>query len=176
MPALQVPPAANHALASTSLPAVPPLDVLTCQLDGVSYGISLRCVQEIRSYEEPIRVANAPDFIKGFVHIRGEIVPVIDLRLSFGIPAPAYDEFTITVVLNLGGRIVGAVVDSVSDVISLQPEHIKAAPAFNSPVDTRCIAGIGLPATEPGAPMLVLLDIEKLMAGASMGLVTPALQ
>lgn len=153
------------------------LEMLTCQLGGVSYGIELRCVQEIRSYEAPTRIANAPDFIKGFVNLRGVIVPVIDLRLSFGLPVPAYDAFTITVVLNLGERIVGVVVDSVSDVVALRPSQIKPAPAFNDTVDARYIAGIGTPGDGPDASMLVLLDIEKLMASASMGLVhTAALQ
>lgn len=178
MTALQV-----HAAAAAASPATlqlktaaQPLEVLTCQLGGVSYGIELRCVQEIRSYEEPTKIANAPAFMKGIVDLRGVIVPVIDLRLSFGLPVPAYDAFTITVVLNLADRIVGVVVDSVSDVVALAASQIKPAPAFNDTVDASFIAGIGTPDSGPEARMLVLLDIEKLMASAAMGLVQPVLQ
>lgn len=160
----------------TATAAQQPLEMLTCQLGGVSYGIELRCVQEIRSYEAPTMIANAPDFIKGIVDLRGVIVPVIDLRLSFGLPVSAYDGFTITVVLNLADRIVGVVVDSVSDVIALQPSKIKPAPAFNDTVDARYIAGIGMPDDGPDGRMLVLLDIEQLMFSAAMGLTQPLRQ
>jgi len=165
-----VPPAVHQVQAAQAL------EVLTCQLGGVSYGIELRCVQEIRSYEAPTKIANAPAFMKGIVDLRGLIVPVIDLRLSFGLPVPAYDAFTITVVLNLADRIVGVVVDSVSDVVALAPAQIKPAPAFNDTVDASFIAGISTPDSGPEARMLVLLDIEKLMSSAAMGLVQPALQ
>ncbi|MEH0166337.1 chemotaxis protein CheW [Roseateles microcysteis] len=176
IPAVQERSTALTSMADAAVTAGP-LEVLTCQLGGVSYGIELRCVQEIRSYEAPTRIANAPDFIKGFVNLRGVIVPVIDLRLSFGLPVPAYDAFTITVVLNLADRIVGVVVDSVSDVIALLPSQIKPAPDFNDTVDARYIAGIGTPdESSSDARMLVLLDIEKLMSSAAMGLVQPVLQ
>jgi purine-binding chemotaxis protein CheW len=89
-------------------------------------------VQEIRSYEPPTRIANAPSFIKGVVNLRGVIVPIIDLRLKLGCDTAEYNGFTVVIVLNVRGRVVGAVVDSVSDVLELTREQIKPAPELNS--------------------------------------------
>ena len=94
-------------------------EYLTFRLDQEEYGIDILKVQEIRSYEQPTRIANAPDFIKGVVNLRGVIVPIVDLRLKLGCPSAEYNTFTVVVVLNVRGRVVGAVVDSVSDVLEL---------------------------------------------------------
>ena len=150
-------------------------EVLTCQLGGVSYGISLRSVQEIRSYEVPTRLANAPACVKGVIDLRGIVVPIVDLRLSFGLDSTACDGLTVTVVLNVGDRVIGVVVDSVSDVIGLSNAQIKPPPSFSSQGSTSFIAGICSPDAADPQSMLVLLDIDALMCSAAVGLFTQAL-
>jgi purine-binding chemotaxis protein CheW len=104
-------------------------EFLTFRLGAEEYGIDILRVQEIRSYEQPTRIANSPDFIKGVVNLRGVIVPIIDLRLKLGCDTAEYNTFTVVVVLNVRGRVVGAVVDSVSDVLELGKDHIKPRPS-----------------------------------------------
>ena len=142
-------------------------EFLTFRLGGEEYGIDILRVQEIRSYEAPTRIANAPHFIKGVVNLRGVIVPIIDLRLKLGCESAEYNAFTVVIVLNVRGRVVGAVVDSVSDVLELTRDHIKPAPELHSNVDGNFITGIG----SVGDRMLILMDIEGLMSSADMGLV-----
>lgn len=142
-------------------------EFLTFRLGGEEYGIDILRVQEIRSYEPPTRIANAPHFIKGVVNLRGVIVPIIDLRLKLGCENAEYNGFTVVIVLNVKGRVVGAVVDSVSDVLELTREHIKPAPELNGSVDGSFITGIG----SVGERMLILMDIEGLMSSADMGLI-----
>ena len=147
-------------------------EFLTFRLGGEEYGIDILRVQEIRSFEEPTRIANAPPFIKGVVNLRGVIVPVVDLRIKLGCESVEYNSFTVVIVLNVKGRVVGAVVDSVSDVLELPREDIKPAPDMaSSAVDTVFITGIA----SVGERMLILMDIESLMSSPDMGLMdTPA--
>jgi purine-binding chemotaxis protein CheW len=142
-------------------------EFLTFRLEAEEYGIDILRVQEIRSYEEPTRIANAPSFIKGVVNLRGVIVPVVDLRIKLGCDKVEYNGFTVVIVLNVHGRVVGAVVDSVSDVLELAEDLIKPAPEMSTTVDTSFITGIA----SVGDRMLVLMDIEALMSSADMGLV-----
>ena len=146
-------------------------EYLTFRLDQEEYGIDILKVQEIRGYEPPTRIANAPEFIKGVVNLRGTIVPIVDMRLKFNCANAEYNSFTVVIILNLRNRVVGIVVDSVSDVLELTPDNIKAAPEIESVVDNNCILGLGSVAER----MLILLDIEKLMSSVDMGLVPPAL-
>jgi purine-binding chemotaxis protein CheW len=141
-------------------------EYLTFRLSQEEYGIDILKVQEIRGYEPPTRIANAPTFIKGVVNLRGTIVPIVDMRLKFNCSQAEYNSFTVVIILNLRARIVGIVVDSVSDVLELQPESVKAAPDIDSVVDNSCILGLGSVSDR----MLILLDIERLMSGADMGL------
>ena len=141
-------------------------EFLTFRLGAEEYGIDILRVQEIRSYEEPTRIANAPSFIKGVVNLRGVIVPVVDLRIKLNCEKVEYNGFTVVIVLNVHGRVVGAVVDSVSDVLALGQELIKPAPDMNTTVDTSFITGIA----SVGERMLILMDIEALMCSADMGL------
>jgi len=155
-------------------------EFLTFRLGEEEYGIDILRVQEIRSYESPTRIANAPAFIKGVVNLRGVIVPIIDLRLKLGCEKVEYNGFTVVVVLNVRGRIVGAVVDSVSDVLELGRDHIKPAPELNSSIDASFITGIGTIKSTQASDgvaansdrMLILMDIEALMSSADMGLVS----
>ncbi|MBL8363219.1 MAG: chemotaxis protein CheW [Rubrivivax sp.] len=161
-------PAAGEARASGG-------EFLTFKLGAEEYGIDILRVQEIRSYEQPTRIANAPSFIKGVVNLRGVIVPIIDLRLKLNCEKAEYNDFTVVIVLNVKGRVIGAVVDSVSDVLELQKEHIKPAPELDSAIDSGYITGIGSIKTgqgdDAGERMLILMDIEGLMSSAEMGLI-----
>jgi purine-binding chemotaxis protein CheW len=143
-------------------------EYLTFRLGQEEYGIDILKVQEIRGYEPPTRIANAPNFIKGVVNLRGTIVPIVDMRLKFGCAKAEYNSFTVVIILNLRNRIVGIVVDSVSDVMELPADNIKAAPDTDSVIDSSSVLGLG----SVGERMLILLDIEKLMSGADMGLVS----
>jgi purine-binding chemotaxis protein CheW len=139
---------------------------LTFRLGSEEYGIDILKVQEIRSYEPPTRIANAPAFVKGVLNLRGVIVPIADLRLKLDCDSAEYGALTVVIVLNVRGRVVGAVVDSVSDVVALSSDEIRPAPEMSSAVDASFIAGIGT----AGDRMLVLLDIEGLMSSDDMGL------
>jgi purine-binding chemotaxis protein CheW len=141
-------------------------EYLTFRLDQEEYGIDILKVQEIRGYEPPTRIANAPNFIKGVVNLRGTIVPIVDMRLKFNCSKAEYDSFTVVIILNLHHRIVGIVVDSVSDVMELPAESLKAAPDVDSVIDSSAVLGLG----SLGDRMLILLDIEKLMSGVDMEL------
>ena len=145
-------------------------EFLTFRLGAEEYGIDILRVQEIRSYEPPTRIANAPHFIKGVVNLRGVIVPIVDLRLKLGCDSAEIGTLTVVIVLNVRGRVVGAVVDSVSDVLELGREHIKPAPELSSGVDSSFITGIGTVKNGDAERMLILVDIEALMSSADMGL------
>lgn len=149
-------------------------EYLTFRLGAEEYGIDILKVQEIRGYEPPTRIANAPPFIKGVVNLRGVIVPIVDLRIKFGLGEARYDAFTVTIVLNVLGRVVGVVVDSVSDVLELAPAQVKPAPEFNALLDASYITGLGTIGEGESARMLILVDIEKLMGSADMALVETA--
>ena len=146
-------------------------EYLSFKLGAEEYGIDILKVQEIRGYENPTRIANAAHFIKGVVNLRGIIVPIVDLRIKFNLGEAAYDDFTVVIILNVAGRVVGIVVDGVSDVIRLADEQIRTAPDFAAAsFDTRYITGLGTIEER----MLILVDIEKLMMSADMGLTEPA--
>ena len=141
-------------------------EFLTFTLGKEEYGIEILKVQEIRSYEVATTIANAPAFIKGVVNLRGIIVPIVDMRIKFNLGEAQYNELTVVIVLNVAGRVVGMVVDGVSDVISLAAEQIRPAPDFSSSFDVEYITGLGT----VDERMLILVDIEKLMTGSDMAL------
>lgn len=142
-------------------------EFLTFRLGAEEYGIDILKVQEIRSYEQPTRIANSPSFIKGVVNLRGVIVPIVDLRIKLNCESVEYNSFTVVIVLNVRGRVVGAVVDSVSDVLELTRDAIKPAPDLSASIDAGFITGIG----SINERMLILMDIEGFMSSADMGLV-----
>lgn len=145
-------------------------EFLAFTLGKEEYGIDILRVQEIRGYEPVTRIANAPDFIKGVVNLRGIIVPIVDMRIKFNLGEPSYDQFTVVIILNIAGRVMGMVVDSVSDVTTLSPEQIKAAPEMGTAFDTDYLIGLGT----LDERMLILVDIDKLMSSAEMGLIEKA--
>jgi purine-binding chemotaxis protein CheW len=146
-------------------------EYLTFRLDTEEYGIDILKVQEIRGYEAVTRIAGAPPFIRGVINLRGVIVPIVDLRMKFNLAESKADAFTVAIILNLSGRIVGAVVDSVSDVLELDPAQIKDVPEFGTLMDTEYITGLGSIGTGEEARMLILIDIEKLMSSDEIALI-----
>src|SRR5471032_1643988 len=136
-------------------------EYLAFTLGSEEYGIDILKVQEIRGYEAVTRIANAPEFINGI------IIPVVDMRIKFKLGTPVYDQFTVVIILNIGGRIVGMVVDSVSDVTTLTPEQVKPAPEMGTAFSTDYMIGLGT----IDERMLILVDIDKLMSSAEMGLI-----
>lgn len=144
-------------------------EFLTFRLGAEEYGVSLLKVQEIRSWENVKRIANAPAFILGMLNLRGVIVPILDLRLSFGMAGPL-DETTAVVILDVASRTVGVVVDSVSDVVALGPDQVKAAPQFSAAVDTAYIDGIALVRQTDGDRMIIVVDSDRLIGSRHMGL------
>ena len=155
-------PAAKAAPASN--------EYLSFTLGKEEYGVEILKVQEIRCYEEPTHIANAPEFIKGVANLRGIIVPIVDMRIKFNLGSVEYNQFTVVIILNIAGRIVGMVVDGVSDVTTLSAEQMKPAPDFSSSFDTQYITGLGT----VGERMLILVDIEKLMCASDMALMEQA--
>ena len=145
-------------------------EYLTFTLGSEEYAIDILKVQEIRGYEPPTLIANAPPFIKGVINLRGIIVPIVDLRIKFNLGNIEYNPFTVVVILNISRRVIGVVVDSVSDVISLTPSQIRAAPDFSGSFDTKYIIGL----TSLDSRMLIVTDIERLMTSADMELIDAA--
>jgi len=149
--------------------AAAPLEILAFTLGKEEYGIDIQRVQELRGYDTVTAIANAPDFIKGVVNLRGSIVPILDLRIKFKLGITSYDQFTVVIIVNLGGRVIGMVVDSVSDVIALSREQIKPPPQMSGLLDAEHLIGLGT----VGERMLILIDLARLMSSASMGVIPP---
>ena len=145
-------------------------EFLTLRLGNEEYGVEILKVQEIRGCDAVTAIAHAPEFLRGVIDLRGIIVPIVDMRIKFGLPSAEYNEFTVVIILMIASRVVGIVVDGVSDVITLQPEEIRPIPELGSAVDTRYILGIGKRAER----MVILLDIERLMTSAEMQLIDAA--
>jgi purine-binding chemotaxis protein CheW len=141
-------------------------EFLTFTLGSEEYGMDILKVQEIRGYDAVTTIANTPEFIKGVINLRGTIVPIVDLRIKFHLGTVEYNQLTVVIILNLGHRVVGIVVDSVSDVLALTPEQIRPAPDLSAGLDTRYLMGLGT----VGERMLILVDIEKLMSSHEMEL------
>ena len=145
-------------------------ELLTFTLGREEYGIDILKVQEIRGYEAVTTIANAPEFIKGVINLRGIIVPIVDMRIKFNLGEVSYDDTTVVIILNVSNRVVGMVVDGVSDVITLKGDQIKPAPEFGAGLDTRYLQGLGT----VDERMIILVDIEKLMSSSEMELIEEA--
>jgi len=145
-------------------------ELLTFTLGKEEYGIDILKVQEIRGYEAVTTIANAPEFIKGIINLRGIIVPIVDMRIKFNLGNVTYDTTTVVIILNVANRVVGMVVDGVSDVTTLKADQIKPAPEFSSGLDTKFLQGLGTVEER----MIILVDIEQLMSSRDMELVEAA--
>ncbi|MDQ9170881.1 chemotaxis protein CheW [Oxalobacteraceae bacterium R-40] len=142
-------------------------EFLAFTLGKEEYGIDILKVQEIRGYDTVTRIANAPEFVKGVINLRGIIVPIIDMRIKFNLGEPTYDQFTVVIILNIGTRVMGIVVDSVSDVITLSGTQVKPAPDMGTTaLNNEYLIGLGT----LDERMLILIDIDKLMSAPDMGL------
>jgi purine-binding chemotaxis protein CheW len=141
------------------------LEYLAFTLGAEEYGVDIQRVQELRGYDAVTRIANAPDYIKGVVNLRGIIVPIVDMRMKMGVSNPTYDQFTVVVILTIGATLMGMVVDSVSDVTTLTPGQIKPAPDMGGAVDARYVLGIGTIEER----MLILVDIDRMMSSDDIG-------
>lgn len=142
------------------------MEFLTFVLGNENYALDIMTVKEIRGYEAVTKIANAPEFIKGVINLRGDIVPIVDLRIKFNVGEATYNEFTIVIMLNVGDRIVGIVVDEVSDVIKVSDSDIKPPPEFGVAFDSSYLLGL--------APiedlMIILVNIESLITSDELGL------
>lgn len=145
-------------------------EFLTFTLGQEEYAIDILTVQEIRGYDAVTAIAGAPDFIKGVISLRGTIVPIVDLRIKFGLGKVEYTPFTVVIILHVDGRIVGIVVDSVSDVTALKEEQIRRAPVFGSVVRADHIRGL----VSIDERMLIVVDIARLMLAPDMALTDPS--
>ena len=142
-------------------------EYLTFTLGQEEYGIDILKVQEIRGYDAVTKIANTPEFIKGVINLRGTIVPIIDMRIKFQLGSVEYNQFTVVIILNIANRVVGMVVDGVSDVIALASDQIRPAPEFGATLDTQYIVGLAT----VDERMIIVVDIERLMTSQDMALV-----
>lgn len=141
-------------------------EFLTFTLGDENYALDILAVKEIRGYESPTKIANAPAFIKGVINLRGDIVPIVDMRIKFNVGQARYDEFTIVIVLHIANRIVGVVVDGVSDVVSLNKDQLRPPPNFGVAFDSRYLLGLAT----INEQMIILVDINELISSEEMGL------
>ncbi len=132
---------------------------LTFTLGAEEYGIEILKVQEIKGYSAITHIPNAPAHVKGVMNLRGTVVPVVDLRAKFGMEAVEYSKFTVIIVVMVGQKIAGLVVDAVSDVLNIQQSEVRPAPDFGARADTRFISGVA----SIGDKLAVLVDIDKLL-------------
>jgi len=146
------------------------LEFLAFRLGHEEYGVDIQKVQELRGYDTVTRIANAPEHIKGVVNLRGIIVPIVDMRIKFNLGTPSYDQFTVVIILNIASRVMGMVVDSVSDVITLDADQVRPAPEMGALLDTEYLIGLGTLDDR----MLILVDIDKLMSSSDMALINAA--
>ena len=143
-------------------------ELLTFTLGEESYGLDILKVQEIRGYDTVTRIPDAPDFIKGVINLRGTIVPVVDMRIKFRLGKAEYNALTVMIILNVADRVVGMVVDGVSDVVALTPEQVRPAPEFGAAVGAQFLTGLGTLDNR----MLILVDIEKLVSSDELALLS----
>lgn len=160
----------NAGNASGAPEAADAQQFLTFRLAGQEYGVGILTVQEIRGWSSVTKVPHTPEWLLGVINLRGVVVPIIDLRLKFNLESAQYTETTVVIILTVATRVVGVVVDAVSDVISLGPAQIKPAPTLGAGADTRHIIGFGT----LDERMRILMDVEKLIAGADLGQVDKA--
>ena len=141
-------------------------DYLAFAIGGQDFATDILRVQEIRGYEQPTALANAPEFLKGVINLRGTMVPIVDLRIWFKVAAVEYSATTVVMILNLGDRVIGAVVDEVSDVLSINPRVIQPPPKFSANVNTAHIIGMA----EHAEKIITLVDVRKLLASDELGI------
>ena len=130
---------------------------LTFRIAEEEYGVEILKVQEIRGHSAIRPLPTTPAYVKGVMNLRGTIIPVLDMRIRFGLPAVPYNQFSVIIVVTIGSKVIGMVVDAVSDVLHLPEEAIQEAPDFGTPVDLRFVRGMA----KAEDKLVALLDIEK---------------
>lgn len=143
---------------------------VTFTLENEEYGVEILKVQEIIGYLGTTKVPNVPSFVKGVINLRGSVVPIIDLRLKFNMAEKEYDKFTVIVILEVKGRVIGALVDAVSDVVSLSEDEIQPTPDFSSGIKVDFINGMG----KKNGKLIILLDIDKVLSDGELELLDDA--
>ncbi len=145
-----------------TLTSTDPHQFLTFALGQEEYGVEILKIQEIKGFSAITPLPNAPPFIKGVLNLRGTIVPIVDLRKKFGLPEVAYTQFTVIVVVQVRGQIMGFIVDAVSDVLSVTGADIQPTPDLHGQVDTSFLNGLA----KAGEKLVILLDIDKVLTAA----------
>ncbi len=153
------------ALSSQTHVAADGSQYLTFRLGAEEYGVEILKVQEIRSYSAITPVPNTPRAVKGVMNLRGQIIPVVDLRTKLGLPETAYSRFAVVIVAVISGKVVGLLADGVSDVLAVARTDIQAAPDFGTPVEARLISGIA----KAGEKLVILLNVEQLLEEETTG-------
>ena len=133
---------------------------LTFALGAEEYGVDILKVQEIKGVSAITPIPNTPAHIKGVMNLRGTIMPVVDLRVKFGLPCQTCDQFTVTIVVNVRSKVMGLVVDAVSDVLHLPVADVQEAPDLGSQVDTRFIAGMA----RVGEKLVIFLNLDTVLS------------
>ena len=145
---------------------------LTFIMADEEYGVDILCVQEIRGWESATPIPNAPAHVRGVINLRGTIVPIIDLRLCFGMDDVEYNAITVVIVLKVktenGDKIMGVVVDAVSDVYSITEKEMRAAPDLGNSIDTEFIKGL----VNVNDKMVILLNIDKLLTSEDLSTIS----
>jgi purine-binding chemotaxis protein CheW len=136
-----------------------PTQYLTVNLADEEYGVDILAVREIRGWTPVTRIPQAPGYVLGVLNLRGAIVPVLDLRLRFGLEREEYTGTTVTVIVTVAGRNFGVVVDAVSDVVDVDDKQVRPVPDMGTAVDTEYLKGL----TSVGERMVLLLDVDKLL-------------
>jgi purine-binding chemotaxis protein CheW len=134
---------------------------LTFALSDEEYGIEILRVQEIKGFSRITPIPNTPHYLKGVMNLRGTVVPVVDLRARFGLPETEYNQFTVIIVVTVGKKVMGLVVDAVSDVLHIVPSEIEAPPELGLGVDTSFMTGMA----KAGERLITLLNIDQLLGG-----------
>lgn len=132
---------------------------LTFLLQNEEYGIEILRVQEIKGFTKVRPIPNAPPYIKGAINLRGTVVPVVDLRSRFGMPQTDYNQFTVIIVVSVGTKIVGLVVDAVSDVLNIAQDQIDETPDLGADIESGFFRGMG----KVGDKLVLLLNVERLI-------------
>jgi purine-binding chemotaxis protein CheW len=143
-----------------------PRQFLTFALGQEEYGVEILKIQEIKGFADITPLPNAPAYVKGVLNLRGTIVPIVDLRKKFGMPAEAYTQFTVIVVVQVQGKTLGFIVDAVSDVLTVAADAIQPTPDLHGQIDTACLTGLA-PTGEQGEKLVILLDIDKVLTTAA---------
>ena len=140
---------------------------LTFRLGDEEYGVEILRVQEIKGYSTVTPIPNMPAYLKGVMNLRGTIVPVVDLRVKFSMARADYTQFTVIIVVTVGTKVMGLIVDAVSDVLNIPKGDVQATPDFGGQVDARYINGMA----KTGDKLVVLLDIDRVMGGVDVSAV-----